>query len=192
MVCLFSAEVATDIFRIRFHSENLQSWRSNEEYCTVRTNYGRHMISSPIYILQYSLPQILHTFFTIQVCNLIAERFTDTRRYQSAYVALQEDLLAWLHFTICLCANTFIWNLEEMVLAQIKKWRYCLLFKKALAQDVSKWSVQSKSTFSVSFKSAKWVAIDGAKIQESSTGVCQIECCKYIWIWKHCPQLKCE
>ena len=94
MVCLSSAEVATDIFRIRFHSENLQSWRSNEEYCTVRTNYGRHMISSPIYILQYSLPQILHTFFTIQVCNLIAERFTDTRRYQSAYVALQEDLLA--------------------------------------------------------------------------------------------------
>ena len=52
------------------------------------------MISSPIYILQYSLPQILHTFFTIQVCNLIAERFTDTRRYQSAYIALQEDLLA--------------------------------------------------------------------------------------------------
>ena len=49
---------------------------------------------------------------------------------------------------------------------------YCLLFKKALAQDVSKWPVQSKSTFSVSFKSSKWVAIDGAKIQESSIGVC--------------------
>ena len=67
-----------------------------------------------------------------------------------------------------------------------------ILFKKALAQDASKWPVQSKSTFSVSLKSAKWEAIDGAKIQESSTGVCQIECCKYIWIWKHCPQLKCE
>ena len=47
-----------------------------------------------------------------------------------------------------------------------------ILFKTALAQDVSKWSVQSKSTFSVSLKSAKWVAIDGAKIQESSIGVC--------------------
>ena len=47
-----------------------------------------------------------------------------------------------------------------------------ILFKTALAQDVSKWSVQSKSTFSVSFKSSKWVAIDGAKIQESSIGVC--------------------
>ena len=138
----------------------------------VRTNYGRHMISSPIYILQYTPPQILHTFFTIQVCNLIAERFTDTRHYQSAYVALQEDLVAWLHSTICLCANTFIWKLEEMVLAYLTKWRYCLLFKKALAQEVSKWPVQSKSTFSVSFKSSKWVAIDGAKIQESSIGVC--------------------
>ena len=47
-----------------------------------------------------------------------------------------------------------------------------ILFKTALAQDVSKWSVQSKSTFSASLKSSKWVAIDGAKIQESSIGVC--------------------
>ena len=170
--CDFSAEVATDIFRIRFYSKNLQSLRSNEEYCTVRTNYGRHMISSPIYVLQYTPPQILHTFFTIQVCNLIAESLTDTRHNQSAYVALKEDLVAWLHFTICLCANTFIWKIEEMVLEYLTKWRYCLLFKKALAQEVRKWPVQSKSTFSVSFKSSKWVAIDGAKIQESSIGVC--------------------
>ena len=67
-----------------------------------------------------------------------------------------------------------------------------ILLKTALAQDVSKWLVQSKSTFSVSLKSAKWVAIDGAKIQESSIRVCQTECCKDIWNWKDCPQLKCE
>ena len=46
-----------------------------------------------------------------------------------------------------------------------------------LAQDVSKCPVQNKSPFAVSLKSAKWVAIDGAKIQESSIRVCQIECC---------------
>ena len=62
-----------------------------------------------------------------------------------------------------------------------------ILFKKALAQDASKWPVQSKSTFSVSLKSANWVAIDGAKIQESG-----IECCKDIWNLKDCPQSKCK
>ena len=67
-----------------------------------------------------------------------------------------------------------------------------ILFKKALAQDASKWPVQSKSMFSVSLKSANWVAIDGAKIQESGIGVCQIECCKDIWNLKDCPQSKCE
>ena len=71
-VCDFSAEVATDIFCIRFHSENLQRLWSIEEYCTYKLWALYDIFSNrQKLIIQYTLPQILHTYFKIKVCHLI-------------------------------------------------------------------------------------------------------------------------
>ena len=65
-VCDFSAEVATDIFRIRFHSKSLQSLRSNEEYCTYKLGAPYDILSDrQKLIIQYTSPQILNIYFII-------------------------------------------------------------------------------------------------------------------------------